>query len=139
MYDSSSFMLNFFPIQFLAPVAYALLRICIGIVFLYLARTHIRHRDEFKNIYTLPRLPYGTFFTWYVAIVEIVVGTLFIAGLFTQIAALISALYAIKSLILYHRFSHPLLPTRLSLTLILMVSLSLFITGAGIFAFDLPI
>jgi hypothetical protein len=34
-------MVNLFPIQFLALAAYALLRIVIGLVFLYLARKHI--------------------------------------------------------------------------------------------------
>ncbi len=132
-------MLNLFPIQFLAPLAYALLRVTVGLVFIHLGRSHIRGRHMLKNVFTLPLFPYGTFFTWYIALAELVIGTLFILGLFTQVAALLALAYTLKLLILHKRFSHPLIPKRLTLVLIFAASLSLFITGAGIFAFDLPI
>lgn len=132
-------MLNIFPIQFLAPLAYALLRICVGIIFIYLGRSHIKGRYELKNVFTLPILPFGLFFTWYIGIAEIIIGVLFILGLFTQIAALLAVLFTLKLLIMHKRFSHQLIPKRIFLALLCVASLSLFITGAGIFAFDLPI
>jgi putative oxidoreductase len=132
-------MLNIFPVQFLAPLAYALLRICVGFIFIRLGYSHIKARQELKNVFTLPIAPFGLFFAWYVGILEIVIGTLFILGLFTQIAALLATFYCIKLLILRKRFSHPLLPRGYFLTLLLMTSISIFITGAGAFAFDLPI
>lgn len=132
-------MLNIFPVQFLAPIAYALLRICVGLIFIYLGRSHIRGRHMLKNVFTLPILPYGMFFTWYISIAEIIIGILFVLGLFTQIAALLAILYTFKLLILRKRFVHPLIPKGAFLVLLFVASFSLFITGAGIFAFDLPI
>ena len=92
-----------------------------------------------KNVFTLPILPYGMFFTWYISIAEIIIGTLFVLGLFTQIAALLAMLYTFKLLVLRKRFAHPLIPKGGFLVLLFAASFSLFITGAGIFAFDLPI
>ncbi len=132
-------MLNIFPIQFLAPLAYTILRVCIGLIFLYLGRSHIKNRSILKDVFTLPIFPFGLFFTWYIALAEIIIGVLFILGLFTQVAALLAILYALKLIVLYKRFSHPLVPTRPVLLLLFAASLSLFITGAGAFAFDLPI
>jgi uncharacterized membrane protein YphA (DoxX/SURF4 family) len=104
-----------------------------------LGRSHIKARHELKNVFTLPILPFGLFFTWYISIAEIIIGTLFVLGLFTQIAALLAILYTLKLIILHKYFSHPLIPRRLFLVLLFTASLSLFITGAGAFAFDLPI
>ncbi len=132
-------MLNLFPIQFLAPLAYALLRICVGVIFAYLGYSHIKAREELKNVFTLPILPFGLFFAWYVGIMEVIIGVLFIIGLFTQVAALLAILYTLKLVVLRKRFTHPLLPHGLFLALLFTASLSLFITGAGILAFDLPI
>lgn len=132
-------MLNIFPIQFLAPLAYTILRVCIGLIFIYLGRSHIKARGTLKDVFQLPIFPYGLFFTWYISIAEIVIGILFILGLFTQIASLLAMLYTLKLIILHKRFSHPLIPNRLFLIMLFAASLSLFITGAGAFAFDLPI
>lgn len=132
-------MLNIFPIQFLAPLAYALLRVCIGIIFICLGRSHLKARNELKNVFTLPLLPFGSFFVWYISIAEIIIGILFILGLFTQVAALLAILYTLKLIILRKRFAHPTIPKGAFLALLFFSSLSLFITGAGAFAFDLPI
>ena len=70
---------------------------------------------------------------------ELVVGTLFILGLCTQIAALIVILMSFKMLFLRKYFPHDALPSRLTYLLLLGISCCLFITGAGAFAFDLPI
>ncbi len=132
-------MLNIFPLQFLAPIAYAVLRICLGLIFIYLAHSHIKGRNELKNIFTLPILPFGLFFTWYICIAEIIIGTLLILGLFTQIAALVAMSYTFKLFVLRKFFVHPLIPRGPFLLLLFVSAFSLFITGAGILAFDLPI
>lgn len=132
-------MLNIFPIQFLAPIAYALLRICVGFIFIRLGQSHLRNRATLAQVFTLPIFPYGLFFVWYISIAEIIMGLLFIFGLFTQIAALFGIAYSLKLFILRKQFAHPLIPRGYFLMLLLVVSISLFITGAGIFAFDLPI
>jgi uncharacterized membrane protein YphA (DoxX/SURF4 family) len=132
-------MLNVFPIQFLAPLAYALLRVCIGLVFLYFAQSHFKNRDELKEKLVLPWFPYGTFITWYLILIEFIIGAMYVLGFYTQIAALLAILYTLDMAFWGKKIHHPLLPRKLVKILIFFVSLSLFITGAGIFAFDLPI
>ncbi len=130
-------MLNPFPIQFLALLAYAILRIIVAAILLYLGFSHIQHREVLKEQFSQFR--FGLVLVWYLGTLEIIVGMMFMFGFYTQIAALLSMLMAIKFMILKGRLASPLIPGRLFYLLLFGVSLSLFITGAGIFAFDLPI
>ena len=132
-------MLNPFPIQFLAPLAYTILRVCMGLVFLYFARTHFKRRHELKEHLVLPYFPYSRFTTWYLIVVEFVIGFMYFLGFFTQIGALLAMLYTLDMAFWGKKIKHPLLPGTLVKVLIFFASLSLFITGAGPFAFDLPI
>ena len=132
-------MLNPFPIQFLALAAYLLLRLFVGGILLYLGFTHYRHRKKLKKVFVLSWFPYGTFTIYTFAIGELLVGTLFILGAYTQYAALATILMSAKMLVMRNWFDHPSIPSKLFYFLLLGASLSLFITGAGAFAFDLPI
>jgi len=64
---------------------------------------------------------------------------MFVAGYYTQIAALISVILCIKIILLYKKFGGQYIPSRMFYTLLFAASFSLLITGAGAFAFDLPI
>lgn len=132
------YVLNVFPIQFLAMFAYALVRLSIGSVFVYLAGTHVRHRGELRDIFIASRFLLGELYTWSLIIFELLTGTLLVLGLYTQIASILSVVYILTSLVLYRRL-HSILPNRMSLFLLLSISVCLFITGAGVFAVDLPI
>ncbi len=132
-------MLNLFPIQFLAPIAYLLLRVCIGIVLLRLGVRHIQNRHSLKETFSFSMFPYGLFMVWYMGVIEVALGILFLCGFVTQLAALLTILFSLKFIIMHSRFTHPLIPPRLVYVLIGVISFSLFITGAGIFAIDLPI
>ncbi len=69
---------------------------------------------------------------------EVVIGGMLIIGAYTQIAALGAMALSIKLLI--SRGPLPsALPPKLFYCLLLGISISLFITGAGLFAVDLPI
>lgn len=132
-------MLNLFPIQFLAPVSYFLLRVVLGFVLLRLGIRHLQNREILAPHFSFRFFPFGTFFAWYLSIIEVVLGGLLIAGFLTQIAALLTIFLALKFLIMYKHFAHPLIPERTVYFFMLGVATSLCITGAGIFAFDLPI
>lgn len=132
-------MLNVFPIQFLAPIAYMVLRLCVGFVFLYLGHRHLKNRRTLMGAFEHVSFAYGSFFVWYMGFFEMLIGVLFILGLYTQIAALLSMILIAKLFFLRKRLVHPLLPGPLARVLLFFASMSLFITGAGIFAFDLPI
>jgi uncharacterized membrane protein YphA (DoxX/SURF4 family) len=76
---------------------------------------------------------------WHLALLETVIGILFILGLYTQIAALGALAYTSVFLLLPARLAYPEGSTRQSLWLLFVVAFSLFITGPGIIAFDLPL
>lgn len=132
-------MLSIFPIHFLALIAYALLRLCVGFIFLHLAKRHFSERTSLGAVFSMRLLPFGTFFVWYLIFFEFVIGILFILGLFTQIAALLAMALSLKFIVMHARLTHSTIPSRMFYTLLFFTSLSLCITGAGIFAFDLPI
>ena len=132
-------MLNPFPIQFLALLGYFILRVVVGISFLYLGKSHFKVRHGLYPILKLCWLPFGKLFTFSLILSEYVIGTLFVLGFYTQIAALLGILMSVKMLFLRNKFVTPHLPDRLTYFLIFGICCLLFITGAGIFAFDLPI
>ena len=132
-------MLNPFPILFLTPFAYLLMRFCLGTLFIYLALTHWHYRQELKSVLRLSWFPFGTFVTHAFVIVEFSVAIFLLFGFNTQYAALIIMAMSLKLIILKSWFLHPSLPSRMSYALIFVMALSLFITGAGAFAVDLPI
>jgi uncharacterized membrane protein YphA (DoxX/SURF4 family) len=119
-------MLNPFPIQFLAPLAYVLLRLAVGLL-LIKKGSQLYHRSPNYSV------------QWFSASVQVVTGTLFVFGLYTQLAALAGALLAFFSLIPSLKHIGLSNYNRGTAFLVLVISLSLFITGAGPFGFDLPI
>ena len=131
-------MLNPFPIQFLAPLAYFLFRLFVGGVLIYLGISHHKYRNELKNILTLSWFPHGSLVVYVFSFGEFIIGSLLIAGAFTQYAALAAMAMSLKMLIMRNQFDHHTLPPRIFYVLLFASSLSLFITGAGAIAFDLP-
>lgn len=132
-------MLNLFPIQFLAPLAYFLLRVCVGSLLLYFGYTHYRNRDKLIKTFSFPLFPFKRFAIWTLVVTELILGAMFIVGFLTQIAALGAMILAVEFILFRHYFRSSLIQTRSFYFLLFVASLSLFITGAGIFAYDLPI
>lgn len=132
-------MLNPFPILFLSMLAHFLLRVTVGGLLLHLGVTHLAHRHDLKHTLTMRFFPYGLFAACWLGIAEIVLSVMFVFGFYTQIAALVTIVYAVKVLVFRRQFASPYIPGPLFFILLLAASLSLFITGAGAFAFDLPI
>ncbi len=118
-------MLNMFPIQFLAPFAYLVLRVCVGSILIYLGIRHLRSTRPLQV-----RLQEVTLY-------EGIIAVILTLGAFTQIAALGSVLFSVTHL-LFHKKNADMLP-RVFFVLLLFASFSIFITGAGVLGFDLPI
>lgn len=114
-------MLSLFPeLLFLAPFSAFLMRLAIGIAFGYTAWKHLSLSRE-AGIQSL-------------AVVEVALAIALIAGFLTQAAAIVSGL------LLTAWFFTSLRPLPKSTILLLLVMcISLLITGAGPFAFDLPL
>lgn len=114
-------MLSIFPeILFLAPLSATLIRIALGITLGFVAWKHLNTTD------TLGRA---------LGVAEGATALLFIAGMWTQPATLVGiVIFFIHTAI--PRFRTLPLSTAL---LFLVMCVSLLFTGAGAFAFDLPL
>ncbi len=133
-------MLNIFPTMFLSLFAHALLRVVLGGIFIYFGYRHLfRDRASLQAVMHKYSPNFAPFMVRYLGLVEVVIGGMFFVGAFTQIAAVAAIVLSIKMLVLKRHFAHPSIPQPLFYVLILGVSLSLFITGAGAIAFDLPL
>lgn len=131
-------MLSIFPIQFLAPVAYLLLRLCIGLMFIQLARRSLAH-ILLKKKNAVPPSTIHRIRIWSTFFVKLGAGILLILGLFTQIGALTVIAYTSFNLRTNARGPSLHGLSRPTLVCMLCIALSLFITGPGILAFDLPL
>ncbi len=132
-------MLNLFPIQFLALFAYFLLRVLAGTVLLYLGLLHARSFPTLKDGLSLSWWPYGRVSAGILIATELATGIMLLLGFATQLAALVLILMSLKLFILRGWLTHETIPPRPFYLLLLGIALCLFITGAGAFAFDLPV
>ena len=133
-------MLSLFPqILFLAPAGTALLRIAAGITFIYWGYFYWTHLSDISG----ERLPIvGEVPAWLVsigALLSAATGVLLLVGLWTQAAAIVGALGALKSIVLGKRYPEVFPFPRSASLLLLVICLSLVVSGAGAFAFDFPL
>jgi hypothetical protein len=114
-------MLSLFPeLLFLAPFAAFVIRVVAGFLIGLIAYRHVVQPSNALRV---------------LGIIEGIIAVLLVAGAYTQAAALAGAI----SLAVHLAFpAYRVLP-RSTLALLLIMSLSLVITGAGPFAFDLPL
>lgn len=131
-------MLNPFPIQFLALFAYFLLRVCVGWICISLGLRHLRFTRDLRHS-TAPIWPIPASLIYTLVLSELTLGLMFIVGWYTQYAALGGIALATIMLIWHKRCTPIGIPPRIFYVLFLGTAVSLFITGAGAFAFDLPI
>jgi uncharacterized membrane protein YphA (DoxX/SURF4 family) len=128
-------MLNPFPIQFLSLIAYFILRFFLGILLAHFGTTHFRFRKEKRN--SLSAHARGAITG--VALLELFVGFGLMIGYYTQIATLLVCVLLLTYTYAVKRVPTFYVPHRAFAFSIFVIALSLFITGAGAFAFDLPI
>lgn len=131
-------MLNIFPgllLPFLAPL---LLRIGAAIVFAAVAYTQWQRRDEVSKT-DLPVIGRNGWWVWLSIAAHAAVAVLFALGSYTQLAALLGALLSIKHAFWSHRYPRIFPLGRAAGFLMLLISLSLILSGAGAYAQDLPL
>ena len=132
-------MLSVFPIQFLSMLAHLILRVCVGLILVYLGLTHWKIRQELGAVMTYSWWPLGILSAMLFAIGELIFGVMIIAGYHMQVATLFIALMSLKIILLRGLVNHPSVPSRMFYFLLFGATISLTITGAGAWAFDLPI
>lgn len=134
-------MLNPFPslltYSLLGPL---FLRVVVGLIFLDLGRFKLKGEKQ-RWIASLEALHIGQAraVVNFLGIVEIVGGLLIIVGLYTQIAALVLAILTAKEAYVEWKDSALLKRNFVFYVLLLVILLSLLVTGAGAYAFDIPL
>jgi uncharacterized membrane protein YphA (DoxX/SURF4 family) len=122
----------------LAPVV---LRVTVGYLFVRMGHLHgFKLRGQYLGELRARWRPgFSKFFIWYLALFEIVVGLLLIIGLFTQVAALVGAIIALKLPFLKRMNLSLARESGSYYALLFVICISLVVTGAGAFAIDLPL
>lgn len=121
----------------LAPL---LLRVLLGIIFIdlgYLALT--TEKKVWIQLFELIRIKPARFFSRLLAMIQIIGGALLIVGAYTQLVTLIFAIIISAECFLEKRDAGLLRRDFVFYVLLLAISLSLLLTGAGSFAIDLPL
>lgn len=114
-------MLSLFPqILFLAPFSAFLIRVALALILGYAAWKHSSHEE-------IPLRVLG--------VLEMAAAAALLAGAWVQGVALVAFIVTATSLVLPRIRVYPLSTLLLSLVMLL----SLIVTGAGVFAFDLPL
>lgn len=132
-------MLSLFPqILFLAPFSATILRVSAGVAFLLVAWIHMSKREELSRVDFFV-IGHGAWIPVFAALLEFAIATALVAGIYTQLAALFGALVALKSFIWKRRFSEMFPLSQPTSALLFVICISLVFTGAGAFAFDLPL
>ena len=132
-------MLSLFPqVLFLSPLAVTLLRIASALVFLSMAWTHLKRRKELGEVDFIV-VGRGVWIPILTAVFELLIAGGLLFGIYTQAAALLGALGALKSFIWKRRYSMFLPTSRIASALLFVICVSLIFMGAGAFAFDLPL
>jgi len=134
-------MLNTFPsLLFLSPLAITALRITAGLIFAYFGWLKLTKDKKskitfFKTIGLKPPI----FWLWLTASIEMIAGAMITIGFLTQVASIIAGFIMSVSIII--KILKPkTLPNTLDFyILFFIVFVFLTISGAGSFAFDLPL
>lgn len=130
-------MLNPFPeLAYFAPF---ILRVALGFI-LFISSfdqlTNMPYRARGRFISEWPKL--GAVFFWTSGILDTAIGLAFIAGFYTEVTALIAAILSI-AVIFSKRYQQATRRSATFYALMFAISLSLILTGAGPFGFDVPL
>lgn len=133
-------MLTLFPgLLFLTPFSATLLRIGAALTFAYVAYRMIDTREHIAHTHMPlignPRI----WMVWLSALITLATATLLLVGFWTQAAALVGMIIALKHGIGARSYSAIVPLSASAYFLLFVICLSLLLTGAGAFAFDLPL
>ncbi|MCI0619661.1 DoxX family protein [Candidatus Wolfebacteria bacterium] len=135
-------MLSVFPqLLTFSLIAPFILRVAVGFAFIALGASHFGKgvpdvREELMRVF-----PWAGSLVVFLGVAELILGILLVVGLWTQVAALLAGIGSLKLAFLKHRFAfRAVAPFSIGVYILLAImSLSLLLTGAGFFAFDLPL
>lgn len=134
-------MLNPFPdllnFSFFAPF---ILRVVIGLIFFDLGFLFFRGEKERWSISLATlKVPSPNLTVKILGIIQMVCGLALVIGFYTQLAALVLALFSFVAVYVEYKDPAILKRSLVFYILLLAILLSLLLTGAGAFAIDLPL
>lgn len=134
-------MLNIFPdLLAFGLVAPVLLRVSLGVIFLNFGwRKLTNDREQKAALFETLGLRPGAQYARAVGIIELLAGICLIVGFLTQIAALVTLIISIGAYYLKGKQPNQIENSKRFFFLLFVISLSLLFSGAGFFAFDLPL
>ncbi|MFH1473254.1 MAG: DoxX family protein [bacterium] len=134
-------MLNPFPeLLTFATMGPFMLRVVLGLIFLELGLLKFRGEKQrwIASFDTLNLYPAELLVAFY-ALLQMVGGLMLVLGLYTQIAALLFVVFSGTELFVEYKAREILKRDLVFYLLLFTISLSLLLTGAGAFAFDIPL
>ena len=130
-------MLNPFPellvYSFFAPT---LLRVAVALAFLYIAYMQYLRRTQISALH-FPIV--GQNFAWFAIAFHTIVGVALLVGYYTQVAAIVAIAGLVKGWWLNKRYPSVVIVPTSTILLLLVICLSLLLSGAGALAFDVPL
>jgi uncharacterized membrane protein YphA (DoxX/SURF4 family) len=132
---------NIFPELFtFTLISPLILRVVLGFIFLNLGSLKLgKEKPGWISSLNILGIKPASFFTNLLGIIETIGGLFLIAGAYTQLIALILAIIALSELFIEYREESILKRDLVFYLLIATVCVSLLLTGAGLFAIDIPI
>lgn len=134
-------MLNVFPdlltFSFFAPF---LLRVALGVIFFDFGRHTLgKGKAQHGALFEALGLRQGTRYATALGTLEVIIALMFLAGVYTQIAALVALILSLAAYYLKGKHGAHIEHRRHLFFLTAIIALSLLLSGAGAIAFDLPL
>ena len=134
-------MLNPFPellnFGLFAPL---ILRLVLGLLFVNLGYLKFKsEKERWIDSFSSLGLQPARFFVSLFGAIQIIGGIMLLVGLYTQIAALVFSIITFGELVVEYRNERILTRNIVFYLLVLAIGTSLLFSGAGFFAFDLPL
>jgi len=132
---------NVFPELFTySLIAPFILRVVLGFIFLNLGSLKLgKEKLGWINSLNILRIKPAGFFVGLLGIVEIIGGLLLIVGAYTQVAALVLGVISINEMLIEHKEESILKRDVVFYLLLSAICISLLLTGAGLYAIDIPL
>ncbi len=130
-------MLNLFP-QFLNYSFFApfVLRVAVAFVFFFLGSLHVRYRADVARELSLFNHQIARWAAHAFGVIEYVIAVALLFGFETQLAALFGLVVCLKVVLIKRGLRHISPLSHLTYVLVMVVCVSLLMTGAGAFALD---
>lgn len=132
---------NIFPELFaFSLIAPLILRVVLGFIFLNLGSLKLgREKKGWINSLNALNIKPAEYFAILLGVIEILGGLLLIVGAYTQITAIILGIIALSELFIEYEEESILKRDFVFYLLLATICISLILTGAGLFAIDIPI